>query len=105
MAAAIHAYTIITWNVRGLGLPALRQKIYAYLHRRVAYIAYIQETYIAKGEAVRLQRRWRRQIFATEASAFARGALIWVLPGMPLETSEVKIDKDGCWVLLRGRLN
>ena len=88
-----------------MGSPSKRQKIYAYLCRRGAHIVYLQETHLAKGEAIKLQRRWRGKVFATETSAFAKGALIWVRPGVPFEPLETRIDKEGRWVLSKGRLN
>ena len=71
MAEAVDSYVLITWNTRGMGSPAKRQKIYAYLRRRGAHIAYIQETHLAKGEAAKLQSPWRGRVYATETSAFA----------------------------------
>ena len=105
MAGSKTYYDIITWNVRGLGSPAKRQKVYAYLNRRKAQIVCLQETHLAKGEAIKLQRRWRGQIFATEASAFAKGALVWVRAGVPFEVLSSLIDKEGRWVLVGGRLD
>ena len=43
-------------------------------------------------------------MYATEASAYARGILIWVKPGVTLEELEVKVDKEGRWVFVRGEL-
>ena len=37
-----------------------------------AHIVLIQETHLISVEVTRLQRRWRRQIFATTYSAFAQ---------------------------------
>ena len=31
--------------------------------------------------------------------------MIWIRPGVPFEASEVRVDKDGRWVMLKGRLN
>ena len=105
MANVTKDYVIATWNVRGLGSPSKRQKVYAYMCRRGVQIALLQETHLAQGEAIKLQRRWRGKIYATETSAFARGALIWIRTGTPLEVAETRIDKNGRWVLLRGRLD
>ena len=105
MANKTSEYVIITWNVRGLGSPSKRQKIHAYLHRRGVHIALLQETHLTKDEVTKLQRRWRGRLYATETSAYARGALIWVRTGVPFEASDIRIDKNGRWVMVRGRLN
>ena len=105
MAGSKIDYDIVTWNVRGLGSPTKRQKVHTYLNRRKAQIVCLLETHLAKGEAIKLQRRWRGQIFATETSAFARGALVWVRAGVPFEVLSSLIDKEGRWVLVHGRLD
>ena len=98
-------YTLITWNVRGMGSPAKRHKVLMMLKRRGAHIALLQETHISKGEALKLQKRWRGRIYATEYSAFARGALIWVRAGVPLEVGKSYIDPEGRHVILEVKLN
>ena len=105
MAGSKTDYDITTWNVRDMGSPAKRQKVHTYLNRRKAQITCLQETHLAEGEAIKLQRRWRGQIFSTEASAFAKGALVWVRAGVPFEVLSSSIDKEGRWVLVNGRLD
>ena len=104
MATVGDKYTLLTWNVRGLGSPAKRQKVFSYIRRRGVHIACIQVTHLAKGEAIRLQRRWRGRVYATEASTFARGALIWVRPEVLLEVSKTGVDKEDRWVFVKGKL-
>ena len=84
----------------GAWAPRLSAKRYTQISREGEFI---QETRLAKGEAIQLQRRWRGQIYATEVSAFARGTLIWVKPGVPFEAINVRIDTEGRWVFVLGR--
>ena len=98
-------YKIVTWNVRGMGSPSKRHKILMYLKRRDVHIALLQETHLVDIEVKQLQKRWRGQIYATEYSAFARGALVWVRAGVPFELAAKRIDKEGRYVLLDGKLD
>ena len=98
-------YNILTWNLRGMGSPSKRHKILMYLKRRNIHIALLQETHLVEVEVKRLQKRWRGQLFATEYSGYARGALIWVRAGVPFETTMKKIDRGGRYVLVDGKLD
>lgn len=94
-----------TWNVRGIHTPSRRYLIYSYLKRHHIQIALLQETHLPKPEIALLQRRWRCQIYATGYSAFARGVLIWVRPGVPFEIQDTVIDAEGRYVIVRGMLD
>ena len=88
----------------GAWVHQLKDKVHSYMQRRGIHVACLQETHLAKGEPVKLQRRWRWKVYATAASAFAKEALIWVCPGVPFEAIETRIDTEGRWVLIMGRL-
>ena len=98
-------YKLLTWNVRGIATPTKRHRVYTYLRRRHIQIACIQETHLTKTELVKLNKRWRGQIFGTHYSAFARGVLIWVAPGIPFVKTKVTIDSEGRYVILTGELD
>ena len=67
-------------------------------------MALLQETHLNGVEGKALQKRWRGQIYYTTFSAFARGALIWVRPGVPFQCVKSWIDPDGRYVAVTGRL-
>ena len=98
-------YKLLTWNVRGLATPLKRHRVYSYLRRRHVQMACIQETHLTKLELSKLGKRWRGQTFGTCYSAFARGLLIWLAPGLPFVKSKVIIDPEGRYVLLTGELD
>ena len=98
-------YKVMTWNVRGIATPLKRHRVYSYLRRRHIQIACIQETHLTKVELTKLGKRWRGQVFGMCYSAFARGVLIWVAPGVPFVKTKVTIDQEGRYVLLEGELD
>lgn len=83
---------------------AKRHNVYSYLRLRDIHIAYLQETHLNSEEAGRLKRRWRGQVFATTCSAYAKGVLIWIKPGVPFVVKKTWLDEDGRYVLVTGRL-
>ncbi|KAJ1098413.1 hypothetical protein NDU88_003524 [Pleurodeles waltl] len=97
-------YTIFTWNVRGIHTPKRRYSIYSYLKRHSVHIAFLQDTHLALPEVSRLRRRWRGQLNAMGYSTFAKGALIWIRPGVPFVEEVQIVDDQGRYVLVQGHL-
>ena len=98
-------YTIVTWNVRGLGTAGKRYKVHSYLTRRKTHIAVLQETHLTKTELERLHKRWRGQLFGTGFSSFSRGVLIWIRPSIPYRVISHRVDDGGRFVYVRGLLD
>ena len=92
-----------TWNIRGLGTPIKRYKKYAQLKRRGSHIGFIQEMHLVREEGIKLQKKWRGQLFCTYYSS-SRGVAIWVKAQVPFVAEEAK-DPQGRYVLTRGRLD
>ena len=57
------------------------------------------------GELDKVTKRWSGQVFGTGPSAFARGALIWIAPGVPFVKSWVFVDSEDRYVPLEGTLD
>ena len=96
---------ILTWNVRGLNNMRKRYGIQAYIKRRGAQVVMLQETHLLKKEGAALQRRWRGQVYNTTYSAFSRGVLIWIRPGVPFQEHKVIVDEEGRYIILCGKLH
>ena len=97
--------SFLTWNVRGLGNPIKRHRVHSYLIRRGIHVAILQETHLTGIEGARLQQRWKGQLFYTTFSAFSRGVLIWIKPSVSFQSEYCKIDPEGRYVYLQGRLD
>lgn len=96
---------ILTLNVRGMHTARKRYAVYAYIKRHHAQIAFIQETHLTTTEVAKIHRRWRGIICATTYSAFARGTLIWIRPGVPFREQSRTVDPEGRYALLQGQLD
>lgn len=77
----------------------------AQLNRRKSHIALLQESHLTQAEALKLQRKWRGQLFYTSYLAFARGAVIWVRSGTQFAVVEQRVDTNGRYVLVHGTLD
>ena len=96
---------VLTWNVRGMNTMKKRYGVQAYVKRRGAQIAMLQETHLLREEGAALQKRWRGRVYHTSYSAFSRGVLIWIRPGVPFQEHRVLIDDAGRYVIVCGRLH
>lgn len=52
-----------------------------------------------------MRKKWRGQLYATNYSAFARGAALWIKHGVPFDLLESKVDDQGRYILLKGPLD
>ena len=95
----------MTWNVRGIHTPTRRYAVYSYLKRHSVHIALIQESHLTQAETHKLRRRWRGQIWATSYSTYARGAMVWIRPGVPFSAEESLIDVGGRYVFIKGKMD
>ena len=95
-------YNILTWNIRGLANPIKRHRVGSYLRRRRIHIACLQETHMIEAELIKVGRRWCGQVYGTSYSAFTKGVLIWIAPGVPFVKTRVTIDRGGAVCLPRG---
>ena len=81
-----------------------RHKVFTYIKRRGVHVALLQETHLNAEEGKALQKRWRGQLYHTTFSAFARGVLIWIRPGVPFQCIRTWIDPEGRYVAVTGRM-
>ena len=82
-----------------------RYGVQAYLKRRGAQVLMLQETHLLKEEGAALQKRWKGKVYYTSYSAFSRGVLIWICPGIPFQENKVVVDEAGRYVIVCGRLH
>ena len=96
-------YNFLTWNIRGIATPIKRHRVYSSLRR--IHFACLQETHMIATELAKVGKRWRGQVYGTCYSAFARGVLVSVAPGVPFMKTRVPLDLEGRFVFLEGELD
>ena len=68
--------TMASWNVRGMGHPIKRGRVFSHLKSLKADIIFLQETHIGPNCQSRLRANWISQVFQASFSAKARGVAI-----------------------------
>lgn len=63
----------------------------------------LQETHTLAPEGAALHRRWKA--YYTSYPSFARGLLIWIRAGVPFQHIDHKVDPEGQYVIVSGRLD
>ena len=68
-------------------------------------MACLQETHLIESEAIKLGKKWKGQLYAASYSAYARGTLIWIAPGVPYKLQYAEMDIQGRYVMIQGTLD
>ena len=96
---------VLTWNVRGMNTMKKRYGIQAYVKRRGSQVVMLQETHLLREEGAAIQKRWRGRVYHTSYSAFSRGVLTCIRPGVPFPEHRVLIDDAGRYIIVCGKLH
>lgn len=75
MAAKFDNLRIATWNVKGLGHPIKKKKIFSVLKSRQLDVVFLQETHLSAVEAETLCRDWVSHVYYSVGSSQSRGVL------------------------------
>lgn len=101
---AIAALKVCSWNVHGIHNPIKRKKILCYLKKEKVQIAMLQETHLTDSEHLKLKKDWVGQVYYASFNSRRRGVAILVHKSLPLTEIEVRADKLGRYVVIKGLL-
>lgn len=96
--------TLVSWNVRGLGLATKRAKILSHLKSLSADVAFLQETHIRPKECNLLRCRWADQIYQSTFSSKARGVAIIIKKNTSFNHISTVTDPNGHFLIVTGYL-
>lgn len=68
----------ISWNIRGMGNPVRRSKVFAHLKRLNSDLVFLQETHLRVKDQCRLHCPWVGQVFHSNFNSKARGVAILI---------------------------
>lgn len=97
--------TFVSWNVRGMGHPIKRGKVFAHLKSLSADIIFLQETHIRPNEQMRLRANWISQVYQATFSSKARGVAILFRKSVPFRLHSVVSDPAGRYIIVSGFIN
>lgn len=96
---------ITSFNVNGIHNPIKRGKILSKLKKEKTLIALLQETHLSKSEHAKLGRMGFKHVFSSShVSGNKRGTAILISNALNYEHMLEKSDKEGRYVLVRGKL-
>uniref|UniRef100_A0A8D0CV61 exodeoxyribonuclease III n=1 Tax=Sander lucioperca TaxID=283035 RepID=A0A8D0CV61_SANLU len=96
---------LISWNVKGLGSPVKRGKVFKHLKSLSADIIFLQETHIKTAMQHRLKCNWVSQIYQSSFTSHARGVAILFRKNIPFQVTSVNNDPLGRYLLVSGTIN
>ena len=96
--------SIITLNVNGLNAPTKRQRLAEWIQKQDPYIYCLQETHLKTGDTHRLKAKgWKKMFHANRDQKKARVAIL-TPDKIYFKTKEVKRDKEGHYVMIKGSI-
>lgn len=94
-----------SWNVNGLNEPVKRSKVLSHLKSLLADIIFLQEAHLKNDSHGKLRCRWINQIYHSNFSMKARGAVILIRRGVPFRQTSTIVDKDRRYVMVMGEMH
>ena len=99
-------YNLVSLNVNGLNSPIKRSKMIAKMKREKVNIAFWQETHLTDTEHEKLKKMgFRNTFFSSYKNGKKRGVAILISNSIRFELISKIIDKEGRYVLLKGKLD
>lgn len=105
MATQNNLIRLASYNVNGVLNPIKRDKILNKMKKDRVGILFLQETHLTENEHEKLKRKGYNQIFsASYKSGHRRGVAILISGSISFEEVAVVGDKEGRYILVKGRL-
>ena len=95
---------LVSWNVRVLGGPVKRSRVFSYLKGLNTDIAFLQETHLRTCDDNRMRKSWAGQIFNSAFNSKSRGAAILINKRTQFSPAQIISDPGGRFVIVSGTL-
>ena len=96
---------ITSLNVNGLNNPIKRKKIVLKMKREGGDVMFLQETHLSKEEHKKLERLANARVYSASFHSARRGVAILIKNSIPLHCEKTIVDKEGRYVLVKGRID
>lgn len=94
----------ISWNIKGMGHPVKRSKVFTHLKQLKSSIVFLQETHLRNKDHHRLQCSWVSQVFHSEFNSKSRGVAILINKKVQFSATNIIADKNGRYIIVAGML-
>lgn len=93
-----------SWNVRGLGGPTKRARVFSHLKDMTTDIAFLQETHLRVCDHTRLRKPWVGQVFHSSFNSRSRGTAILLHKRLQFSLEKCISDTNGRYIIVVGVL-
>lgn len=97
--------SLVSWNVRGLGHPVKRGKVFSHLKSLKSDIMFLQETHVKATQHRRLRANWISQVYQSPFTSKARGVAILFRKTVPFRFQSSTTDPNGRFIIVTGHIN
>lgn len=94
----------ISWNIRGMGNPVKRSKVFTQLNRLNSDIVFLQESHLRIRDHHRLHCPWVGQVFHSNFNSKVRGVAILINKKVQFSSADVIADRNGRYLIVAGTL-
>ena len=105
MNNTLDSLSLVSWNVRGLGHPIKRGKVFAHLRSLKSDIIFLQETHVQATQHRMLRANWISQVYQSPFTSKARGVAILFRKSVPFHFHSCITDPNGRFIILSGDIN
>lgn len=102
---ALDSVSLVSWNVRGLGHPVKRGKVFAHLKSLKSDIIFLQETHVKATQQRKLRANWISQVYHSPFTSKARGVAILFRKTVPFQFQSSITDPNGRFIIVIGHIN
>ena len=93
-------FEFLSLNARGLCSFDRRKSFFNWLFKSSANICFLQETYSTPEVENMWKKQWKGKMFFSHETNHSRGVLILVKDRLDFKLQSVKVDSEGCYILL-----
>lgn len=93
-----------SWNVRGLGGPIKRARVFSHLRNLKLEVIFLQETHLRVCDHTRLCKPWIGQVFHSSFNSRSRGTAILVHKKLQFSPEQIIPDPNERYIIVVGKL-
>ena len=94
----------LSWNIKGMGSPIKRSRIFTHLKRLKADLVFLQKTHMRTKDQVRLKCPWVSEVFHSNFNSKTMGVAILIGKSIQFSASKVISDNYGRYLIVMGTL-
>ena len=104
MAPSNINFKLLSLNARGIPSLEKRKALFGWLMKDRADICFLQESYSTPEVEKIWKSQWKGEMFFSHGTEHSRGVLILIKNSLEFELKTIKVDKNGCFIILEANV-